>query len=317
VQYVPAGAGAVALDGVDRGLPFFSGGGGYAADDLGGTIASGFHGGNVEIRFTGGAAGQKAYHYARKLNAAGARVYHYLDYVDVPFTVWNVDVNQQLTARFLENQGPPAAANANGVWDPSTSGDGGREFVWVDQTPYSATPNALFTNDSTNVDVLNGSLPLIYEFASRLVTATSTIAAGDKAAFLTSIPATANDYFTFTTGAANRFNATLAKDELSKVLAVPNPYFNHSSYELNQFGRVVKFTHLPAVCTVRLFSLAGDLIRTITKNDNSSEVSWDLLTDRGLPVSSGIYLFHVDAPGAGTKVGKVAIFMEKERLNTF
>jgi hypothetical protein len=86
---------------------------------------------------------------------------------------------------------------------------------------------------------------------------------------------------------------------------------------LNQFNHVIKFTHLPAQCTIRIFGLAGDLIRTLQKNDATSQISWDLLTDRGLPVGSGIYLFHVDAPGVGTKVGKVAIFLEKERLNTF
>ncbi|MGH7742207.1 MAG: hypothetical protein ACRENS_09315, partial [Candidatus Eiseniibacteriota bacterium] len=128
---------------------------------------------------------------------------------------------------------------------------------------------------------------------------------------------TPNDYFTFSTTPPNSFNADLAKSDLKQVLAVPNPYFNHSTYELNQFGRVVKFTHLPAACTLRIFNLAGDLVRTIQKNDNTSQISWDLLTENGLPVASGIYLFHVDAPGVGTKTGKVAIFMEKERLNTF
>jgi len=317
VEYVPAGAGAAALDGADRGLRFFSGGSDYAANDLGGTIPAGYLGGNVEIRFTGGPAGQKAYRYARKLNAAGARVYHFLDYVDVPFTVWNIDTNRQLTARFLENQGPPPAPNANGRWDPSDSGDGGREIVWVDSTTYSPVADPIYATDSTKVDLLDGKLPIYYEFSSRLTSASAVIANGDKASFLTSIPAVTNDYFTFTTTAANRFNATLAKSELNQVLAVPNPYFNHSSYELNQFSRVVKFTHLPAVCTLRIFNLAGDLIRTIQKNDNTSQISWDLQTDRGLPVSSGIYLFHVEAPGTGTKTGKVAIFMEKERLNTF
>jgi hypothetical protein len=34
-----------------------------------------------------------------------------------------------------------------------------------------------------------------------------------------------------------------------------------------------------------------------------------------LAAASGI--FHVDAPGVGNTTGKVAIFMEKERLNNF
>jgi hypothetical protein len=34
-------------------------------------------------------------------------------------------------------------------------------------------------------------------------------------------------------------------------------------------------------------------------------------------VGSGVYIFQVDAKGAGTYTGKVAVFMEKERLNNF
>ena len=58
-------------------------------------------------------------------------------------------------------------------------------------------------------------------------------------------------------------------------------------------------------------------MRTIQKNDGTSEATWDLNTQHGLPVGSGVYIFHVEAPGAGTYTSKVAVFMEKERLNNF
>jgi hypothetical protein len=45
--------------------------------------------------------------------------------------------------------------------------------------------------------------------------------------------------------------------------------------------------------------------------------SWDLKTDHGLPVASGVYLAVIDAPGIGRQVVKVAIFMEAERLEAF
>ena len=125
------------------------------------------------------------------------------------------------------------------------------------------------------------------------------------------------DQFTFSTAAPNAFDASLAKSEMARIRAVPNPYFAHSSYELNRFNRVLKFTHLPARCTIRIFNLAGDLVRVIDKNDATSQANWDLNTERGLPVGSGVYIFHVDAPGVGTTTGKVAVFMEKERLNNF
>jgi hypothetical protein len=58
-------------------------------------------------------------------------------------------------------------------------------------------------------------------------------------------------------------------------------------------------------------------VRTIDKNDDTSEAIWDLNTSHGLPIGSGVYIAHIDAPGVGTTVVKLAVFMEKERLNNF
>ena len=58
-------------------------------------------------------------------------------------------------------------------------------------------------------------------------------------------------------------------------------------------------------------------MRVIQKDDTSSQAIWNLETNQGLPVGSGIYVFHVDAPGIGNKIGKVAVFVEKERLNNY
>jgi hypothetical protein len=34
-------------------------------------------------------------------------------------------------------------------------------------------------------------------------------------------------------------------------------------------------------------------------------------------VASGIYVYHVDVPGMGEKIGKMAIFSPNERLDTW
>ena len=44
----------------------------------------------------------------------------------------------------------------------------------------------------------------------------------------------------FSTRSPNRGNVGLAKQELARVMAVPNPYFAHSTYEVDQFNRVIK-----------------------------------------------------------------------------
>lgn len=323
MEYVPVGTNAPGLvpdpgNGLSYWDPLGTGGGAdygwnYFGSSLDPADVSLFH--NVEIRFTGGAAGQKAYRYLR-CNCS-PRTYLYQDYVDVPFTVWDTDANRQLNVGFLENW-----VNANGVWDPDTVDDFGgapyddRQPLFVLGSTYNATAQAFYT--TTNPDMLNdaGNIDVQYIIWPKATHTPLTILNGDKFK-VTLASRSPNDYFTFSTTAPNRSSTALARAELQRVLAVPNPYLAHSAYEEDQFNRVVKFTHLPAHCTIRLFSLGGDLVRTIEKNDATSQAVWDLTTDRSLPVASGIYVFHVDAPGIGSKVGKVAVFIEKERLNNY
>jgi hypothetical protein len=325
VQYDDVGANPPAFVGfgADLGLAFFDGSADYAralenligvSSSLDPADTSQFD--NVEIRFTGGVAGQKAYRYMR-CDPCDPRTYLFQDFVDVPFTVWDIDRERQLNAAFVENEG----GTPNGQWDPDVNPDPfvDRQMVLVFGSSYSATADPLYT--TTYPDLLNDSanLDLMYVFWPRRVQdaggAPIPEDAGDKVAFLLATRS-ANDYFTFSTRAPSRFNADLARGELARVRAVPNPYLTRSRYEPDAFHRSVKFTHLPARCTLRIFTLAGDLVRTLEKNDASSELSWDLLTEHRLPVASGIYIYHVDAPGVGTTTGKVVIFMEKERLNT-
>ncbi len=302
------------------GLGFFDGSADYAdvlADVLGvdGGLSSAdtslFD--NVEIRFTDGSPGQKAYRYLR-CAPCSPRTYLFQDYVDVPFTVWDIDRNRQLNAGFLENN----AGTPNGQWDPDDNPDPfvDRQFLLVFGSTYSATPDPFYDTDLLDN---GGSLDQMYVFWPLRATVGGNPVPtddGDKVSFLLATRSV-NDYFYFTTRAANRFSASVAKAELSQVRAVPNPYFTRSRYEADQFNRVLKFTHLPERCTIRIFTLAGDLVRTLQKNDTTSLLEWDLETENQIPVGSGVYIFHVDAPGAGTTTGKFIVFMEKERLNNF
>jgi len=48
-----------------------------------------------------------------------------------------------------------------------------------------------------------------------------------------------------------------------------------------------------------------------------AEIIWDLNTDNRLPVGSGIYIYRVEAEGVGAKTDRIAVFIEKERLDNF
>ena len=100
------------------------------------------------------------------------------------------------------------------------------------------------------------------------------------------------------------------------IKVVPNPYVATNSMEsvvgnwyLNQRRRLL-FTHLPAQCTIKIFTASGipvDEIEVNNEADNGT-VHWDLLSSEGLDVAAGIYIYHVKARvGGAEKIGKFAI----------
>jgi hypothetical protein len=101
------------------------------------------------------------------------------------------------------------------------------------------------------------------------------------------------------------------------VKVVPNPYLVRNEWERHPDFRKLKFINLPSSCKIRIYTLAGDLIQTLTHeatNARTGSISgqqggdedWDLLSAAGQKPAPGIYIFHVDSPN-GTQVGKFAI----------
>jgi hypothetical protein len=133
---------------------------------------------------------------------------------------------------------------------------------------------------------------------------------------VTSKPNTVADRYRFKAPAVV-VSATSQKVDLDKIKVVPNPYYGYHSGEANPFNRWVQFTYMPEKCTIRIFDIVGHLIQKIEKNDQATLVQWDLKNSYGLPVASGIYVYHVEVPGLGEKVGKIALFTPRERLDAY
>jgi hypothetical protein len=358
VRYIQvSGSGDPELAGVDWGGIAFQNGAGYAEGfhDLDNPVV--FHSSlnpvtnadqfsTVEVRFapTDTSGQQKAYRYIRDEvppngdAPATGRGYYYGGFVDVPFSVWDTqgDLDPgndvQLDAFFVERRltdaaGTPLADSLqlptfNSTWLPDRSLLGSREYLFVARSTYTATEKAAYAvNDPFHAVSTSSPLaPLTYVAWARKNTSISRdpIDNGDMLKFIWAEPATPNDRFTFSTSAALRNDAALAKSQLGGIRVVPNPYYSHSSYEASQFARVIRFMNLPARCKVRIFTLAGQLVRTLEKDDASTSIlDWDVQTQNQLPVASGIYIFQVEADGIGRQTGRLAVFMETERLNNF
>ncbi|MFH1197563.1 MAG: hypothetical protein V1720_17825 [bacterium] len=123
-----------------------------------------------------------------------------------------------------------------------------------------------------------------------------------------------DDVYTFTTQ-AHKVDEVAAKEGLDDIAVVPNPYVGTARWEpqrLTRTGRAdrrIYFIHLPQEATIRIYTISGDHVITLEHNSNllDGKLSWDLTNKGGLAIAPGVYIFHVDAPGLGEKIGRFAI----------
>lgn len=138
--------------------------------------------------------------------------------------------------------------------------------------------------------------------------------AGDSFKVVTSKPFRQGDAFKFTSQAAIVDNEAAAT-ELDRIKVVPNPYMAGAIWELkNPFStgrgaREIHFTHLPLQCTIRIYTIDGELLNTLEHDGifNDGTEKWNMLTKDNLDISYGVYIFHIEAPGIGETVGKFAV----------
>ena len=137
---------------------------------------------------------------------------------------------------------------------------------------------------------------------------------------VTSKPNQPGDVHTFSTEgyAATEFDLATKQLRLEDIGIVPNPYKGASSYEVSQFTDEVRFTNLPDVATIRVFTLNGTLIKTINKQSPGvATIPWNLTTDHNLPIASGMYLIHVEVPGVGSHTIKFGVVKKRVQLNVY
>ncbi len=124
----------------------------------------------------------------------------------------------------------------------------------------------------------------------------------------------------------NRYeiSSTAGKEDTSagyqlNVKVVPNPYIVFNAWEKRTDERVVRFTHLPSQCVIRIYTTSGDLVKTINHTAtpaggaalaDGGTATWDFTNDSGSAktsgqlVASGVYVWHVESP-VGEAVGKL------------
>ncbi len=122
------------------------------------------------------------------------------------------------------------------------------------------------------------------------------------------------DVYVFTNTETIEFDLETAKADMDKIKVVPNPYRGTNLMEPNvrqglSQRRRLMFTHIPANCTISIYTLNGKLIDTIYVDNSPADgkVIWDMQTSEGLEIAYGLYLYRVNSPRIGEKLGKFAV----------
>jgi len=127
-------------------------------------------------------------------------------------------------------------------------------------------------------------------------------------------PLGARDVFVFGTRGERVDPASAAAAFAEKPYVVPNPYVGSASFEPSRYAisgrgeRRMEFRAVPQRGTVRIYTVRGELVRTLYQDGTTGAyVPWDLRTKDNLDVAPGLYIFHVESPGGATFVDKFAV----------
>ncbi len=133
---------------------------------------------------------------------------------------------------------------------------------------------------------------------SRTITPTITVTATISATY--TISPTITRTFTITP-TSTISPTTIPFTDVTRAIVYPNPY----RADFNPQPRV-KFINLPRRVSVRLYTLTGELVRTLEKDDLSNETVWDLRNQQGQAAASGVYLYILKSPNSEKK-GKLVL----------
>ncbi len=180
------------------------------------------------------------------------------------------------------------------IYIASVEGNGtlsGEGFVLLTVSGTNIQLDTLFNEDTFTFGGIEGTIT----FPS-----SSPPSSGNKFSIETIKPVQPNikDSYSFKI-AGSKVDYQRVANELNKIRVVPNPYIVSSLYE-PEFGelrkeplRQIQFVNLPPECTIYIFTIDADLIKTINHNATNGTEVWDMRTEGGRELAAGMYIYVV------------------------
>ncbi|MGB9663426.1 MAG: hypothetical protein ACPL25_00705 [Ignavibacteria bacterium] len=264
-------------------------------------------------------------------------------FVEVPFQVWIKDDRYkeeiQLACGFIESV--LRGGNPDGEWDPGVDIVSTKEYIIIFNQPYDPDGKQmeyvgyLPTTGTKVYAKLDGwDPPVEANFSTEQInrakspwfdallviglersSVDSFYNSGDILTIPISYVITERDTFYYKSKSKlNKLTLNERKELVKKINVFPNPYFGWEDFRAVKSG-VITFSNLPEEVTIKIYTLSGNLIRTLTENDKititSPFIEWDLRNEKGMKVADGVYLAHVKTK-FGDKVLKFSIVKQRK-----
>jgi len=218
--------------------------------------------------------------YELRFTQNGSMGYSFYDDVtpiQLPFEVWNLSLGYQVIAEIYDR--------GDGEWNPEN-----KDYIDIVNVPYDGNPHP-------------EAFPFYHGWFFRFDTGDTNYQVGDIFTIGGARLNTPEDEFLFKAGGIDQDQA---EEGLSEIKVVPNPYIAHAEWENTEGIRKIQFTHLPDVCTIRIYTLAGDLVQTVEHDNGTGTEEWDMLTLNQQGIAPGVYYYHVESK-YGEKLGKFVV----------
>ncbi|MBK7140797.1 MAG: hypothetical protein IPH75_01805 [bacterium] len=199
---------------------------------------------------------------------------------DIPFEVWNTSTNERVSLAIYDN-------DDDGAYQPY-------DLLTIVNYPYDESG-----------DLTGEAFPYYYSWMFDFDEGSYAPSVGDVYTIEGAPLNSPQDVFAFKIDGISSSKATR---DLAKIKVVPDPYFAQYSarVETGEGESIIEFQNVPSKCTIRIYTLSGDLVQTLEHDSETGTARWNLQSTNQQLIASGIYIFHVDSP-YGERLGRFAI----------
>jgi hypothetical protein len=197
----------------------------------------------------------------------------------VPFEAWNTTANERIALAVYD-------FGLDGAYDPW-------DLIIIINYPYDA-----------DTDPFETAWPTYFSWFFGFDETQYNPSVGDVFTIEGPLMNSPDDVFMFS---ADGISTSHASASLSNIKVVPDPYYAYATlWEVNEGESVLQFQNLPNRCTIRIYTLSGDLVKTLEHVNDTGTEEWNMQNADQRLIVSGIYLYHVESP-YGDFIGRFAV----------